>query len=68
MSRSKSRPFLGRSSLWIALFLIKGRLNLGPMTAQEPTLTYTNSETQKPVTRAELASYTESYFCVNTIF
>jgi hypothetical protein len=46
----------------------KGRLSLVAMAVQEPTLTYTNPDTQKPFTRAEFVAFAEDYLGVDIIF
>ncbi len=54
-----SYPFLNR---------YKGKLSLVAMAVQEPTLTYTNPETQKPYTREEFVTFARDYLGVDVIF
>lgn len=54
-----SYPFLNR---------YKGKLSLVAMAVQEPTLTYTNPETQKPYTREEFVAFARDYLGVDVIF
>ena len=46
----------------------KGKLNLVAMAVQKPTLTYTNTKTNKPFTREEFTEFAENYLGVNIIF
>lgn len=46
----------------------KGRLSLVAMAVQEPTLTYTNPETNRPFTREEFVAFARDYLGVNVIF
>lgn len=46
----------------------KGKLGLVTMAVQEPTLTYTNSQTRRPFTKAEFTDYAENYLGSDIIF
>jgi hypothetical protein len=46
----------------------KGKLALVAMAVQEPTLTYTNPETQQPFSREEFVAFAQDYLGVNIIF
>jgi hypothetical protein len=46
----------------------KGKLPIVAMAVQQPTLTYTNPETNKPFTKAEIVSFAQSYLGVDLIF
>lgn len=46
----------------------KGKLALVAMAVQEPTLTHTNPETNKPFTREEFVAFAEGYLGVDIIF
>ena len=46
----------------------RGKLPLVAMAVQEPTLTYTNPQTGKRFTRAEIIAFATDYLGVNIIF
>jgi len=46
----------------------RGKLDLVAMAVQEPTLTYTNPQTQKKFTREELVAFARDYLGVDIIF
>lgn len=46
----------------------KGQLSLVAMAIQEPTLTYTNPDTNEPFTRAEFVAFADEYLGVDVIF
>ncbi|MGJ0638591.1 hypothetical protein [Xenorhabdus bovienii] len=46
----------------------KNKLNLVAMAVQEPTLTYTNSQTKKKFTQQEFIKFAEEYLGANIIF
>jgi len=46
----------------------KGKMSLVAMAVQEPTLTYTNPDTQRPYTREEFVAFARDYLGVDVIF
>ncbi|OWO81697.1 Mammalian taste receptor protein (TAS2R) [Photorhabdus luminescens] len=46
----------------------KGKLDLVAMAVQEPTLTYTNPKTKKPLTQEEFTDFAENYLGADIIF